>query len=121
MEMRTVYRYENENGNGPYRGGWPDWRAHDELCNAHCDPVGHPTWASYQDWASRREIPAYTGYYHLAGCDSRESLEAWFDGFHEALRDNGFTIREYTVPAHQVIDSTSGLQVAFDPRNAVVA
>jgi len=110
MKTRTVYRYENVFGRGPYRGAtWYDASAWDCMCDSHAN-MQHPTWALDFD------IDQFEGFNrrdYLAACDSRESLNAWFDGWHDVLRANGFKVVEYTVPAENVADSISGTQVAF--------
>lgn len=113
MEMTTVYRYENDKGEGPYRFNYAGY-SHPliDMCNAHTDD-NHPVWLKW--WGdgdfSREEIdPGY-----LAACDSREALDAWFDGWHDVLSEYGFTVKEYTVPVDQVVTGRSGLQCAFKP------
>ena len=110
MDMRTVYRYENDEGVGPYCTDNVD--VYVPLCNAHNSENGHPAWTV---WFGEREFEKTPGEEYLAGCASREELDAWFDGWHGMLAENGFTVKEYTVPAENVIDSRSGLQVAFLP------
>lgn len=117
MEMRTVYRYENADGKGPYNAHWSagQYEAKYDMLYEHRDDA-HPAWSRYNEELDDYEMPEaqYTSA-HLAGCDSREALDAWFDGWHKALEDNGFRVVEYTVPAENVIDGRSGLQVAFKP------
>lgn len=113
MEMRTVYRYEDSYGRGPYRGGnWTDYETKLEMCYAH---IGghHPTWAA-EVWPEDLRSYQLTRRY-LAACASREALDAWFDGWQSSLEENGFSVIEYTVPADHVIDASSGLQCAFKP------
>lgn len=122
-ETRTVYRYENDKGEGPYQG-------RDRIlamCNSHAEE-GHPAWSLCMSclgiWGCEcddytPEVDEYTvDYRYLAACDSREALDAWFDGWQDQLEANGFRVVEYTVPAENVVDSRSGLQVAFKPVSA---
>lgn len=114
MEMRTVYRYEGQNGMGPYQlGAWPDDADSDKLCAVHNYRADHPAWGVdfYSHWKLSEE-----GY--LAACDSREALDTWFDGWQDQLEANGFKVVEYTVPAENVVDGYSGLQCAFLPVTA---
>jgi hypothetical protein len=111
MDMRTVYRYENYRGEGPYCAvTWPNNEDLFSLLRAH-DKPDHPAWYNSAGKCVEygRELSAD---YHSA-CDSRESLDAWFDGWHEVLEENGFRVKEYTVQAENVLESRSGLQVAF--------
>lgn len=113
MEMRTVYRYENAFGGGPYRSGsWFSSMQHMDMCDAHIG-AHHPTWGADFTYDQLDDIGDLSEY--LAACDSRESLDAWFDGWHDMLAANGFRVVEYTVPAENVLESLSGLQVAFLP------
>lgn len=107
MDTRTVYRYENKYGEGPYQTA--EWRSPEDqqrMCDAHAS-LKHPSWCI----DALRSVSRG----HLAGCDSREALDAWFDGWHQVLADNGFRVVEYTVPVENVLESWSGLQVAFIP------
>lgn len=115
-ETRTVYRYENDKGEGPYRFSYTgDRHPLISMCDSHTD-ADHPVWLTW--WGdgdfSYEEIEPE----HLAACDSREALDAWFDGWQDKLEANGFRVVEYTVPAENVVDSRSGLQVAFLPVSA---
>lgn len=126
--MRTVYRYENDKGEGPYRTNYGlvcpgDIQA---MCDAHAD-CDHPTWGYVYEYG---EYDPDTGEYsfdleeisgwdvgsgHVAACASRKALDAWFDGWHDVLAANGFHVAEYTVPEENVVDGHSGLQCAFLP------
>jgi hypothetical protein len=79
------------------------------MFDSHMD-ASHPTWIG--DWPTWDEFPTKS---HLAGADSRESLDAWFDGWTDVLDRNGFKVVEYEVPAENVMVGRSGLQVAFLP------
>lgn len=106
--MRTVYRYEDRKGVGPYRSStWLDYEAHSTMCEDHAGDH-HPTWLTDGMTA------AYYGNGRWkAAFNSRESLDAWFEGWHETLEANGFCVREYKVPIGDVETSISGAQVAF--------
>jgi hypothetical protein len=117
MEMRTVYRYEDSIGVGPYQSNlWRSEHTLFDLLSAHNANPDHPAWYySFFTGSEKDDMPHILSEDYLAACDSRESLDAWFDGWHEVLEANGFRVKEYTVPAENVMDSRSGLQVAFRP------
>jgi hypothetical protein len=123
--MRTVYRYENDLGIGPYRAGsWGAGGEHGKMWDSHAG-LHHPAWSSEVDWIEGEdEYGTYRGSIlefeecprrYLAACDSREALDAWFDGWQDKLEANGFKVVEYTVPDENVVDGGSGLQCAFLP------
>lgn len=130
MDTRTVYRYENDKGEGPYRANYglvrPQWVQ--DMGDSHAGSH-HPTWTyqvveydpgeDYYTWGPE-EIPygyeegeANSSY--IAACASRKALDTWFDGWQDQLEANGFHVVEYTVPAENVVDGRSGLQCAFLP------
>jgi hypothetical protein len=122
-ETRKVYRYENERGIGPYQ---PGWVAFDDIQEDHSNPT-HPAWdpGSFErlllqlsDGVEANnffEVGFMPPSKYLSGTDSREALSAWFDGWTDTLERNGFRVVEYEVPAENVMDAPSGLQVAFKP------
>lgn len=114
MDMRTVYRYENCLGRGPYNSIWFDGEQQETLQWAHCDE-DHPTWSVdfNPDWYETDGVTAWR-----SGCASLRALQSWFKGWEDILAANGFRVVSYLVPANQVIDSDSGLQVAFRPANS---
>lgn len=112
--MRTVYRYEDDIGRGPY-STFALW----DMSALHNDRA-HPGWFK-TEWVPNREFdkdvaPDRT---YRAGTDSKESLLRWFDGYNERLVKHGFRITRYEVPDWAVVDGNSGLQLAFDPTVAV--
>lgn len=124
-DTRTVYRYENDKGEGPYRHHHKGYENPlQSMCNSHADGA-HPAWSlcmscldpwgcDCDDYAPEVDEDEVTSDY-VAACASREALDAWFDGWHEQLAANGFKVVEYTVPAENVVDGYSGLQCAFLP------
>ncbi len=121
-ETRKVYRYENERGIGPYQ---PGWGGADDIQAVHSN-ASHPAWdpGSFNRLllelsdgvkAENFEVGFVPPSEYLSGTDSREALAAWFDGWTDVLERNGFKAVEYDVPAENVMDAPSGLQVAFKP------
>lgn len=101
-----VYRYENAQGKGPYNSDWV-WAC--ELKQEHAD-YAHPSpYVEKWDGLSLR-VPSVD---HVYGCPTLTVLNQWFAGWHERLTEDGYSVVEYDVPAHNVRIASSGLQVAF--------
>jgi hypothetical protein len=112
--LMTIYRYELENGVGPYRGAtsddywanrepWPGWK---NLVDAHNGDSQHPTWITDGIRAGNRAAWS-------SGSSSLKLIMRWFEGFHEELRAAGFQLMRYRIPDSRVEVGDSGLQVAF--------
>lgn len=112
-----VYRMEHpafENG-GPYNGGKIPGYVLDQLNRMHAahsmrfGDMGRPTpWGDgvidfYQVYGD----PAW-----VCGCDTRQKLEWWFEGYMDKLFDLGFALTTYEVAGDQVM--TGIQQVVFN-------
>lgn len=108
--MTTVYRYEHpETRKGPYNGDLADINAEHKGWES-----SHPSWQ--MDGMSSVAYAVGDRYY--SGCDSLESLAAWFKGWEDKLTEAGYVIMGYEVPAEYVKKSMSGKQIAFDRSKA---
>lgn len=110
-----VYRYQNEKGEGPYRGQricWGIWR----------DPARHPTPdADFEALRLNRDAVDYFGDLdaltdlvrpYRFGFPSIEAAYAWFrSDERDTLRADGFQL--HAIPAREVIVSDSGKQCMF--------
>ncbi len=114
--MPTVYRYQNDKGEGPYTCDWPLQQA---LKNDHLSPHTHPQPSdmirvrpdsSLRD-SSEREFKRYPSENYRYAFLTKEEAHRWFDGWQSILDNHGFKLVE--VEASEVIVSTSGKQVAF--------
>lgn len=114
---KIVYRYENNDGIGPYWGG-SDWLL-DEL-DYHQRGNTHP--------GIRQDYPYENGeddYYKLhadecdliSGCKSIPSINKWFKGHKRHLKEDGFNLYEYQV--NHYIVGKSKKQVFFNKHDII--
>jgi len=114
--MYKVYRYEDENGVGPY------WTDIDEefgtfLAKKHRNNprTPNPVADGLAD-ACRLITDIYAGEF-LFGCDSVKLLKKWFRGFNKTLKRKNFVIVEYVVP--NKFSGISGKQCVFDKNQCI--
>lgn len=93
-KLIPVYRYENEHGYGPYVSS-----SSVDLMFAlapHYSSALHPS--PQQDGIDISKIPWdwRCGFLYMA------DLQRWFDGIHDKLADDGFTIKTYMVPEDDI-------------------
>jgi hypothetical protein len=121
--MRTVYRYEDADGRGPYNSDeWVNPSDQQDLLAQHNNDGIHRPWYTWLSQLLEDNVlpedefdPKEVTHEYRSGTDSREALDAWFDGWTDTLERNGFKVVEYEVPDNQVVMAKSGLQVAFKP------
>lgn len=111
MSTIKIYRYEDAGGKGPYTS------------------AKAPTTKRYQQWRfDRHTIETHPGimwdvvYFDRSmqcATDSLEKLMMWFDGVQDDLKDAGFKVIEYEIPAQFVQFGKSGRQVAAPLSSAV--
>lgn len=111
-----VWRYQDDRGYGPYTsmginsvecGLISDERRdlHGDLNYAHCDCKAHPgAWDDFKYGDCK---------WSVFGFPSREAADAWFRGFHERLKECGFSLVCIEVPDNKVIWGKSRLQICF--------
>jgi hypothetical protein len=86
---------------GPYSAEWP---FKESLQNDHNrDEANHPF--PLDDFGR-------ISFDYRYGCDSLESLNKWFKGWHNRLKEWGFVIVRYNIT--NPFQSRSGMQVAFN-------
>ena len=98
LDMSTIFRIEDKNGNGPHKAGGSTFSLAEELGEAHSDSQ-HPCAIEMRGWR----------YGMIFGFDCLDKLFNWFDGWLDELIDEGFDIVEYKVEDFV----TDGKQVAF--------
>ena len=101
--MPFVWRYEDENGDGPYKSS-----SSEQLQDMKSLHIGDdwPSW--YEDF----RVPwADKGF--ISGFPTWTAAMVWFDGFHEVLVECGYVLYRYSVPAYDVEVGRSGKQVRF--------
>lgn len=109
-ETIEVWRYENEEGIGPYQ---TKWRKGNDLHKAH-------GWDDYTRPARYYALPYFEGELddYKCGCPTRRDLMQWFWGWNAELQDAGFRVTLYRVS--KALDSTRGKPQRFFRRSAVV-
>ncbi len=101
-----VYRYEDAEGFGPYTAIWIDEGLRD-MYNLHNDSSDYarsrwPTIVAPEDYRRPR-----------CALISLEAVNNWFDDYHSALRDAGFSLVSYVVN-HVMPKPDEVGQVVFD-------
>lgn len=120
-----IYRIEDCEGNGPYRGHYLGsvLEMHREHFRSdyHTAPSYDFSYPVFQHRASISGIfkPQGPNPEYFYGCSSITLLERWFRGFTSSLEKNKFRIMEYEVPEYDVIVSHSGRQIAFKKDNII--
>jgi hypothetical protein len=106
MTTKTVYRYENAKGEGPYQNPWnPDLK---QMRRDHTGNPSTPGW-SQEGWGTIPE--EWRG-----GCATLEQLLEWFAGWENVLERNGYFVVTYEVPEEDYIWCNSGKQIIFVKR-----
>lgn len=103
MKFRYLYRYEDQRGLGPYRKDSP---ISDTLKGAHWNL---PT--IFRDLRTDNTEGLY------CACSSLYSLNEWFNGFQELLKDNYYDIYKYKVTKYT--EGNSGKQVFFSQDSVI--
>lgn len=103
--MKTVWRLENKDGNGPYIPG-PGERLKAVMRDLHASHknMTHPS--PFVD-----NIRNFDWTNEFCGFRTRRDLEEWFDGFMPRLYRAGFRMVRYDIPADRVRNGTR--QVVF--------
>lgn len=111
--MKDLWRYESDEGIGPYElgRGLPD---KDQLF--YTMYVDH-NWRDDRltlavDILAKHELRWVNANDYRSGCPSRRKLTAWFKGYEDQLRQEGFKISHYLVPDSAYINSFSRKQCA---------
>lgn len=101
-----VYRYQCEQGFGPYRSYTPGrWsRKLDRMCDAHND-TEHPGWQDYTSYWNSSDW--------RAACYSVKQLKQWFYGYNAEIKRLGFKIVEVEVDEKFVEHGLSGKQCRY--------
>jgi hypothetical protein len=107
--MYKVYRYEDENGVGPYQSCIDEEFGY-LLSKAHCNNPRTPN--PFKDKIEDFYYSITKTGRCLFGCDSIKLLKRWFRGFNRTLKRKNFVIVEYVVP--NKFSSISGKQCVFD-------
>lgn len=102
-----VYRYEHEDGRGPYRSSMTSPELDALLYEEHGDSKDHPNWLDEYDSAFYDDT-------YLAGFTSIEQVHNWFNlAIRTLLEKDGFVLIEYDVPDEYVHIGKSGKQCIF--------
>lgn len=103
--MPTVYRYENEYGEGPYMA-----KQFPKMETTHSGNMTRwPTWSF-----DGLEYPASTfgeKWLWRSGFDSEAKAHQWFNGFETDLRKQGFKLKSFE--AEEIHLGDSGKQLIF--------
>lgn len=100
-----VYRFERE-GVGPYIGGCSRTMATNKKA---AKKVKHLTSQIPHDWSKWQR--AHNSGVMLFGCPSKKALQAYFGLCFKPLFTDGYRIKKYAVPDHEVVNM--GLECAF--------
>ncbi len=65
------------------------------------------------------DVDAFEYGRHICGCDDRSIIDEWFGDALETLRELGFMVKWFKLPAETVQKGRSGKQVAFDRAQAI--
>lgn len=115
-----VYRFENEEGYGPFNGGFLAFDMDDAMRDAgrHDDPDGDDTWHNRFPTPWEDGIDTYFPGEERCGVLTPRQAVTWFPKpCREVLYREGFQLKAYEVPEDAV--QVGGHQVVFDAARAV--
>lgn len=105
-----VWRYEDEEGLGPYHSSKRDYSEPlEKMFNQHC--WGKKSGKSHPGWGEDFRVRMAGKF--VSGCTSKAQIGNWFRGYKDVLLAEGFTLVEYEVPKEFVKVGYSGKQCRF--------
>ena len=104
-KLITVYRIENENGNGPYQN-IPEL---EDMRRAH-DDENHPEWEFDLDAETYNKIKD-TDY--VSGFKSKKQLNNWFKGYLNLILKLGFKIKKFKISENNIVYDKHNKQIMF--------
>lgn len=113
MTLRAVYRIEDQHGLGPYNPPGDRTELSRSLDFAHSCTDTHPT----PGMEGIMHYGEYAAGFWVSGFERMSHLKTWFEGFHERLTKNGYSVCKFLVDKEHVEYGTR--QLTFVREKAV--